>query len=52
MDMVFNALEAASLNEVEHDTEGWNQDPLYFARVVKSFVEKGHVSVPRIVEEA
>lgn len=50
-DMVFNALEAVSLNEVEHDTEGWNQDPFYFARCVKSFVEKGFVDAVRIVKE-
>lgn len=28
-------------NEVEHDEEGWNQDPYYFYRCVKNFADGG-----------
>jgi len=37
-EMVANALDAVYMNEVGHDTEGWNQDPFYFSRVVKAYV--------------
>lgn len=50
MDMVWNALEGVALNEVRHDTEGWNQDPNYFARCVRAYVEgESSLDVERIV---
>lgn len=35
---------------IEHDTEGWNQDPTYFQRSVEAAVTRSKDSVPRIVQ--
>lgn len=34
MELVGLALEWCAENDVEHDQDGWNQDPAYFARAV------------------
>jgi hypothetical protein len=34
---------------VEHDTEGWNQDPQYFVRCVQAYVDHDRKPVERIV---
>lgn len=36
---VDQALDWCGENEIEHDTEGWNQDPYYFYRCVKACAE-------------
>jgi hypothetical protein len=36
--LVDKALDWCGENEVEHDKEGWNQDPMYFADDVKRIV--------------
>ena len=36
--MVCEALDWCVFNEVDHDFEGWNQDPFYFARAVRHTV--------------
>lgn len=38
--LVDEALEWCDYGEVDHDYEGWNQDPLYFARAVKCAVDR------------
>ena len=48
LSMVNAALEGVYINNVRHDTEGWNQDPYYFARCVKNAVEGGKDKVERI----
>jgi len=45
-EMCEEALSWCGENEVEHDTEGWNQDPMYFARCVEDVVS----GVPNIEE--
>ena len=51
MDMVYNAMEGVELNEVRHDSEGWNQDEFYFARAVQYHVEGRREFAPRFAEE-
>jgi hypothetical protein len=36
---------------IEHDTEGWNQDPQYFVRCVQAYVSGEPKPVERIVEK-
>jgi hypothetical protein len=38
--LVHGAMDWAGENDVPHDTEGWRQDPMYFARAVKARIEK------------
>lgn len=47
-DMVSAALDWCCENELVHDTEGWNQDPYYFARAVARC--EGDPLVQRIVK--
>jgi len=51
--MVDGALEAVHMNEVRHDTEGWNQDPYFFYRSVENYCSGGNGSydVERITKE-
>ena len=50
--LVDDAIDTVNVNDVRHDTEGWNQDPYFFARSVENYVNGGCGSydVPRIVE--
>jgi hypothetical protein len=41
-----SALDWCSAHDIEHDTEGWNQDPSYFWRCVESAVN----GLPGLVE--
>lgn len=51
--MVDEALDAVDMNDLRHDTEGWNQDPYFFYRSVENYCNGGHGShdVERITEE-
>ena len=46
--LVAAALDWGSANDIEHDTEGWNQDPSYFWRCVQRAVTGSPEPVPRI----
>lgn len=46
--LVAAALDWCSANDVEHDTEGWNQDPSYFWRCIKGAVDGSSAPVERI----
>lgn len=39
--LVEEALDWCAENDVEHDAEGWNQDPYYFARYIESLCKTG-----------
>lgn len=49
-EMTDNAMEGIAINDVRHDSEGWNQDPYFFLRSVKAYVERTGSAV-RFAEE-
>lgn len=48
--LVNMALDWCADNTVEHDTEGWNQDPMYFARAVHASFTKTGPAIRKAVE--